>query len=120
MKNEKFTPVKLYLIAPIIMQIAITMQLVWGALGNAWDKSWLCSYVGVIICIELFMYNNVVKKGERAIKALYPIIILNGFAFFFTVGFTVSGGWAWSWCGLVAAAIGVLIVMAIAKATSKE
>lgn len=119
MNDNEFRPVNMKLASPLIMQAAIAAQMLWGALGNAWDKSWLCSYIGVIICLEIFMYNNVIKSGKRPIKALYPIIIMNGFAFFFTVGFTVEKGWSFSWCGLVFAAIAVFVVIAIEKATDK-
>ena len=116
MKPEEFKPVNLWVAVPLVMQAAIAAQMLWGSFGNAWDVSWLCSYVGVVLCIELYMYNNVLKAGKHPIKALYPILLCIGFAFFFTAGFLVKGGWSFSWGGLVFACIGILVVKAIEKA----
>lgn len=115
MKPEECKPVNLWIAVPVIMQIAIAAQMLWGAFGNAWSVSWLCSYIGVVICLELFMYNNVLRAGRKPIEALYPILILIGFAFFFTVGFMAPGGWSFSWGGLLFAAVGILIVRAVAR-----
>ena len=119
MKPEEFKPVNLWIAVPVIMQAAIAAQMLWGTFGNAWDVSWLCSYIGVVLSIELFMYNNVLKAGKHPIDALYPILILVGCAFFFTAGFLVKGGWSFSWAGLVFAAIGILIVRGIKKSITK-
>ena len=113
-------PVNLGVAVPVIMQIAITAQIIWGALAKAWATSWLSSYVGVIVCLELMFYNTAIKKGEHPIKSLYPIIIMNVFAFLFTVGFTVNNGWKFSWCGMVCAIIAILIILPIDKKISKN
>ena len=107
--EKKWNPVNLVVAVPIIMQTAVSVQLIWGFLGNAWAWSWLSSYIGVILCLELFFYNDALKKGNHPVKALYPIRIMLGFAFFFTCGFTVKG-WGWSWIGLVLAAAGIVVV----------
>ncbi len=60
------------------------------------------------------MYNNVINRGERPIKALYPVSILIGCAIFFTGGFAF-GGWNWSWIGLALAAVAVVVVLLIDK-----
>lgn len=121
MNETKFKPVNLWIAVPLIMQIAIAAMMLWGFFGKetSWNWSWLCSYIGVLLCLELYMYNGVIQKGKRPIQALYPIVIMLGFAFFFTAGFCV-GGWAWSWIGLAAAAVAVLVIILIDKATAKK
>ena len=119
MKQENFKPVNLWVAVPVIMQIAMAAFMLWGWFGKAWNISWICNYAGVILCMELFFYNAEVKKGRSPIKALYPIIIMFGFGFFFLFGFAAHG-WSYSWWGLVAAAIGVLVVLCIDKATAKK
>lgn len=116
--NKKYRPVSM-VVGLIILQLACAVQLIWGAYGNAWAISWLSSYIGVIAFVEIIMYNDVVNKGHHPIKSLYGIFIMNGFAFFATVGFTVEGGWTYSWIGLVAAAIAVVVTIPIAKSVSK-
>ena len=118
MKKEDFKPVNLWVAVPVIMQIAIAGFMMWGFNSNAWNISWICNYFGVIVCMELFFYNNAVKRGDP-FKALYPIVIMLGFAFFFLLGF-VWNGWSFSWIGLAAAAVAVLILMLIDKATAKK
>lgn len=117
--NEKKCcgPVNMCVAAPIIMQIAIAGQLLWGYFGNAWNWSWLSSYIGVVLCLEILFYNTAAKKGNP-FKALYPIILVIGFAFFFTAGFAF-GGWSWCWIALVGAAVALGIVFLIDKARSK-
>ena len=124
MKNEENRkPINLPLAWLMIMQAAIAAMVLWGFFGNAWDKSWIVSYIGVCLCIELSFYNGVVKKGQHPIKALYPTFIMYGFAFFFFFGF-VFHGWSYSWIGLAVAAAAVLITipidMAIAKKEKKD
>ena len=115
--KEDWKPVNLWIAVPLIMQIAIAGMLFWGFFGGteAWSRSWLCTYTGVILCLELTMYNGVVEKGKHPVKALYPIIIMLGFAFFFTLGFMVNG-WSFSWIALAIAAAGVAVVYCIDKA----
>lgn len=107
----------LWIAVPIIMQIAIAAMLFWGFFGGpgSWGRSWLCTYTGVILCLELYMYNNVLEKGLHPVKALYPIVIMLGFAFFFTLGFAANG-WSFSWIALAAAAVAVGVVRCIDKA----
>ena len=121
MKEKDFKPVNLWIACPLIMQIAIAAMMLWGFFGGegAWSWSWLCSYIGVVLCIELSMYNGVIANGKRPILALIPIAILLGFAVFFTGGFCANG-WAWSWIALAAAAVAVVIIVIIAKATEKK
>ena len=119
MNEKKWNPVNLWVAAPITMQIAITGMLLWGYFGNAWGWSWLCPYVGVILCLELNFYNDALNKGRHPIKALYPCIIMQGFAIFFTDGFAAKG-WGWSWIGLALAAAGVGVVCLIDKARAKK
>ena len=108
-KETGWTKVNLAVAIPLIMQVAVAAMLIWGFVGKAWNWSWLCPYVGVILCLELVFYNQALEKGQHPVKALYPIIIMLGFAFFFTGGFA-AGGWGWSWIGLVLAAAGVCAV----------
>ena len=121
MNETKWKPVNLWIAVPLIMQIAIAAMMLWGFFGTtySWSMSWLCSYIGVLLCLELYMYNGVIEKGKKPIQALYPIIIMLGFAVFFTAGF-VANGWAWSWIALVVAAVAVGIVILIDKATDKK
>ena len=119
-ERTEFKPVNLWVAIPVIMQIAIAAMMLWGWFGHAWSHSWVCAYAGVILCMELFFYNAAVKSGKSPIKALYPIIIMLGFGFFFLFGFAVEGGWSFSWWGLVAAAIGVLVTLCVDKAVSKK
>lgn len=117
--NENRKPIYLPMAILMVMQVAIAVMMLWGYFGNAWDKSWIASYIGVCLCIELFYYNNVVKKGQHPIKAFYPTFIMIGFAFFFFMGF-VFNGWSYSWIGLAAAAVAILILIPIDKAVSKK
>ena len=119
MKQQEWKPVNLWIAVPMIMQIAIAAMLFWGFFGGSsvWGFSWLCPYAGVILCLELYMYNNVLKKGERPVKALYPIVIMLGFAFFFTLGF-MTNGWSFSWIALVAAAVAVGVIYCIDRNTT--
>ena len=119
MKQTEWKPVNLWIAVPVIMQIAIAAMMLWGWFGHAWNWSWLCSYAGVILCLELVMYNGVVSTGKHPIKALYPIVIMMGFAFFFTFGFA-RGGWSYSWLGLAGAAVGVLCVLIADKIIAKK
>ncbi len=119
MEDKKFRPIPLALFGGIVLQVACAVQMIWGYFGNAWDISWLSSYIGVIVFCELLMYNGVVKSGNHPIKSLYVILIMNGFAFFFCVGFML-GGWSWSWIGLAAAAVAVVVVIPIDKSVSKN
>ena len=119
MNEENRKPINLWVAVPAIMQVAVLVMLLWGGIGKAWDKSWLAPYIGVCLSLELLFYNGVVKKGQHPIKALYPILILIGFAFFFTLGFAF-GGWSYSWIALALAAVGILIVLPIDKAISKK
>ena len=57
-EEKKWTRVNLWVAVPLIMQIAVAAMMIWGFAGNAWDKSWLCTYVGVILCLELMFYNT--------------------------------------------------------------
>ena len=109
MEKKNWQPVNLWIAVPLVMQIAIAGQMLWGFFGDAWGWSWLCSYIGVILCLELNFYNEALKKGDHPIKALYPVVIMLGFAFFFTAGFAFRG-WSWGWIGLALAAAGVGIV----------
>lgn len=118
MNEKKWQPVNTCVAIPIIMQVGISAQLIWGFFGNAWAISWLCPYICVIICLELGFYNTAVKKGSHPIKCLYPIAIMLGFAFFFTCGFMLQG-WNWAWIGLAAAAVAVIVIIIIDKARKK-
>ena len=120
-KKTEWKPVNMWIAAPIIMQIAIAGMLFWGFFGQktSWDMSWLCPYTGVILCLELSMYNGVVKKGRHPVKSLYPIVIMLGFAFFFTLGFAADG-WSYSWIALAAAAVGVGVVCLTDKAVAPK
>ena len=115
---SKWPPVNLWVAIPLVMQIAFAGQLLWGFFGNAWEWSWLCSYIGVVLSMELLFYNDALKKGNHPIKALYPIVIMLGFAFFFTAGFAFQG-WSWGWIGLVLASVGVGAVWCADKAIKK-
>ena len=117
-KETTWTMVNLWVAIPLIMQIAIAAMMIWGFVGNAWGQSWICTYIGVILCLELGFYNAALEKGQKPIKALYPILIMLGFAFFFTCGFAVNG-WSWSWIGLVLAAVGVGAVLLVDRAKNK-
>ena len=117
-EEKKWTRVNLWVAVPLIMQIAVAAMMIWGFAGNAWDKSWLCTYVGVILCLELMFYNTALDKGHHPVKALYPILIMLGFAFFFTGGFAANG-WSWSWIGLVLAAAGIGVVCLVDRSVSK-
>ena len=116
--ENKWPRVNLWVAVPLIMQIAIAAMLLWGHFGKAWHWSWLCPYVGVILSMELLFYNAAVEKGNHPVKALCPIVIMLGFAFFFTGGFAF-GGWGWSWIGLALAAAGVCAVWMIEKKIAK-
>lgn len=119
MKQQEWKPVNLWIAVPVLMQIAIAAMMFWGFFGGpgAWGVSWLCPYAGVILCLELHMYNSVLKKGEKPVKALYPIVIMLGFAFFFTLGF-MANGWSFSWIALVVAAAAVGVIYCIDKGTN--
>ena len=117
--NENRKPINLWVAVPAIMEVAVVIMLLWGGLYKAWNLSWLAPYCGVVLSLELLFYNVVVKKGLHPIKALYPILILIGCAFFFTLGF-VWQGWSYCWIALALAAIGVLIVLPIDKAIAKK
>ena len=117
--SNKYRPVSMA-VGIIILQLACAVQMIWGAYGDAWGISWLSSYIGVIAFVEIVMYNDVVKRGQHPIKSLYGIIIMNGIAFFATVGFTVQGGWTFSWIGLVVAAVAIVAIIPIDKALSKK
>ena len=119
MHQENRKPINLWVAVPAIMQVAVVVMLLWGHFGNAWNLSWLAPYCGVVLSLELLMYNGVVKSGKHPIKALYPILLLIGFAFFFTLGF-VFKGWSYSWIALAIAAVGILIVLPIDLAISKK
>ena len=119
MNEENRRPLNLWVAVPMIMQIAVVIMLLWGFLGKAWDLSWLAPYIGVVLSLELLFYNSVVKKGQHPIKTLYPILILIGCAFFFTIGF-VWKGWSYSWIALAIAAVGILIVIPIDLAIGKK
>ena len=119
--NNKNTwnKVNLWIMVPLIMQIAIVSMMLWGFFGNAWHLSWLCTYVGVVLCLELFFYNAVLKSGKHPIKALYPILILLGFAFFFTTGFMLNG-WSWCWISLVFVAVCIGVVYLIERSLKNK
>ena len=120
MKTEnKWSKINLWVAVPLIMQIAIAAMMLWGFFGDAWRWSWLCPYIGVILSLELFFYNSALKEGKHPVKALYPIVIMLGFAFFFTGGFAANG-WSWSWIGLALAAAGIGIVLLIDRSVSKK
>lgn len=113
--QTEWKKVNLWIAVPVIMQIAIAAMMLWGYFGHAWGWSWLCAYAGVVLCLELYMYNNVLDKGKHPFNALYPIVIMLGFAFFFTLGFAANG-WSYSWIGLAAAAVAVCVLIGIDKA----
>ncbi len=117
--NEKYKPVYLPMACLMIMEVAIAVMLLWGFFGNAWDKSWIATYLGVCLCIELLYYNTALNKGQHPIKSFYPTFIMIGFAIFFFCGFALQG-WSYSWIGLVAAAVAVAILIPIDKAVSKK
>ena len=119
MNEKKFQTVNLWVAVPIIMQIGILGQLLWGFLGGGWALSWLCTYIGVILCLELVFYNTAINKGYHPIKSLYPILIMLGAAFFFTGGFAFNG-WRWSWIGLVLATAGLIFVFIGDRSLSKN
>jgi hypothetical protein len=108
-KETNWKPVNMWVAVPVIMQIAIVAQMLWGGFGDAWDWSWICSWCGVILCLELMFYNAYVKKGLHPIKSLYPIVLMLGFGFWGIMAFAFRV-WPVSWWGLVAAAIGCGIV----------
>ena len=120
-QTTEWKKVNLWIAAPIIFQIAVAGMLFWGFFGgpDAWGYSWLCPYAGVILCLELYMYNNVIEKGKHPIKALYPIVIMLGFAFFFTIGF-LANGWSFSWIALAIAAVAVGVIACVDKAVSNK
>ncbi len=117
--KPEFKPVNLPLTAGILFQIGVAAQMLWGWYGNAWHESWLCTYIAVILIMEAAFWNAAIEKGNHPIKALYPILIMIGFAFFFTVGF-MYGGWAFSWIGLVFAAVAILVIIPIDRSVSKK
>ena len=119
MNEENRKPINLPLAWLMILQAALAVTLLWGYFGKAWNVSWIASYIGVCLGIELTFYNNVVKNGQHPIKALYPTLLMYGFAFFFFFGF-VFGGWSYSWIGLVVAAVAIGILIPIDKALSKK
>lgn len=116
--ENNWKPINLWVAAGIIMQVAIAAQLIWGWFGNAWGWSWITSWCGVILCVELMFYNACVKKGLHPIKSLYPIIIMCGLGFWGMVGFGFHL-WPVSWWGLVAAAVGCGIVRLFDRRISK-
>ena len=119
MKEKEWKTVNLWVAVPVIMQIAIAAQMLWGHFGKAWSWSWLSSYAGVVLCLELLFYNESVKKTGAPFKALYPIIIMLGCAFFFTGGFAFRG-WNWSWIGLALAAVGLAVAFLVNKSQAKK
>ncbi len=118
--KKEFKPVNLPVACAVIMQIAMAGFMLWGWFGHAWNISWICTYAGVILCLELFFYNAAVNDGKHPIKALYPIVIMLGLGFFFLFGFAAKGGWSFSWWGLVGAVIGVLAVLGVDKAIASK
>ena len=55
MKNFK-------LIGMICLFVGITVQVVWGFVGNAWGISWIASFVGVMLMI---IFNLIARNAEK-------------------------------------------------------
>ena len=47
---------------PIISVVSVAVMMLWGTLGNAWDKSWLSVFIGCIAITFISMMNNDKKE----------------------------------------------------------
>lgn len=58
MKNMK-------MIGMICLFVGVAVQILWGAIGNAWGISWIASFVGVMLmCIFNVIANNADKDKK--------------------------------------------------------
>ena len=46
---------------PVISIVSVAVMILWGTLGNAWDKSWLAVFVGGILMAVV----NVLGKNNN-------------------------------------------------------
>ena len=43
---------------PVISIVSVAVMILWGMLGNAWDKSWLAVFVGGIAITVISILNK--------------------------------------------------------------
>ena len=47
---------------PIISVVSVAVMMLWGTLGNAWDKSWLAVFIGGIAITVISIMNKDKKE----------------------------------------------------------
>ena len=52
-------------IAGLCIMLGILVQVIWGAVGNAWGKSWIASCVGVFVSMFFYILANDKEKKEK-------------------------------------------------------
>jgi hypothetical protein len=49
-------------IAGLVIILGVLVQLLWGFLGNGWNRSWIATSVAVFIAIFLYILDNNKEK----------------------------------------------------------